>query len=853
MSFHRLGRGTAAIAVLAVFMVQLGVPVSAATPSPIPADVRFVSTWRDPLTGLDWDRYQQYAAPLNVFVNGGQMIVIRNGNRVVRTAGAHFAGLRVTSQPRLTANEAISSAVAQAPRLDTSGTSTQSLSYEAQLRVEPSTGRQFYRVKSAAPGTLLYQDIDANTGAVLQSWSGLETDAPTGTGVKGDNKSLAGDAFIGVGNVLTSPTGSGGFKMVGGTRYVTVDDNGSSSQTNYPTTPMTDPDDSWVGARQVAAVDAQYYAAFTDNFYLTKFNVDLVGCLGVPIRSVVHFSHSYANAYWDPVFKVMVYGDGNGSSFSQMSGAQDVVSHELTHAVTTCHADLDYNRESGALNEAFSDIMATAAEFEFEEPTSSNCKREVGQSTCADWWLAEDLVIGGADHAIRSLAKPGVLGQPAHYSQRVSPNVTDPNKCNPFNDYCGVHTNSGIANHAFYLLAHGGRNARCAGPTDPKADCDVMVPGIGIDKAAHVFLNGWFALTNTATFCDARTASIEQAQLLVTMGVSGYTQTDVASVELAWDAVGVYCSGTNAFSVAAQTRSVAANPGGSVDVALNITRTSSTDPITFSISDPTPASASLTPPQALIGTTSVTLHLDVGGGAAPGTYPLVITATDGAATLKIPIVLLIDSDNPTAQVTSVLLAVGDTVAADGHVPLHVSWSTSDATSGVAGGALSVDANPVATGAGGPSTFAAADGTHVFQASATDLAGNSGTSLSLSVTKTSFQETAATYTKAWSTFTAGTPWGTTTFSKKKGATATLTFTGSDVAWISARGPKRGKAKVYIDGVLQTVVDLRTSNAKSSVIVFVATGLAAGPHTIKIYVNATAGRPRVDVDGFVVLAP
>ena len=109
-----------------------------------------------------------------------------------------------------------------------------------------------------------------------------------------------------------------------------------------------------------------------------------------------------------------------------------------------------------------------------------------------------------------------------------------------------------------------------------------------------------------------------------------------------------------------------------------------------------------------------------------------------------------------------------------------------------------------------------------------------------------------FTKKWTTSSTGTAWGTTRYAKTKAATAVYNFTGTDVAWVSSRGPKRGKAKVYIDGVLRTTVDLKSTTAKSSVIVFAADGLAAGPHTIKIYVKGTAGRPRVDVDGFIVLS-
>ena len=60
-------------------------------------------------------------------------------------------------------------------------------------------------------------------------------------------------------------------------------------------------------------------------------------------------------------------GDGDGRVFDYLAGGLDVVGHELTHGVTDFTSSLEYIDESGALNEAFSDIMATAIEFYYEK------------------------------------------------------------------------------------------------------------------------------------------------------------------------------------------------------------------------------------------------------------------------------------------------------------------------------------------------------------------------------------------------------------------------------------------------------------------------------------------------------
>jgi hypothetical protein len=286
-------------------------------------------------------------------------------------------------------------------------------------------------------------------------------------------------------------------------------------------------------------------------------------------------------------------------------------------------------------------------------------------------------------------------------------------------------------------------------------------------------------------------------------------------------------------------------------VAIHVISGTSSSAVTFSISDPQPASASFSPNP---DSNSTSLHFDVPGNATAGVYPLTVSGTDGTTTQKVLLTLIVDGDAPRAQVTAVTVAADGTVSTDGHVPLSASWSTSDATSGVASGELDVDSVLVAIGTGGPTTYSSADGSHQLQASATDFAGNRASSDPLSVTQTSVQEAPSAsliYKKTWTTASVGTPWGTTRYSKTKAATASYTFSGTDVAWVSSRGPKRGKAKVYIDGGLMQIVDLHSSTSSLRKIVFVASGLSAGQHTIKIYVNGTTGRPRVDVDGFIVL--
>jgi hypothetical protein len=275
--------------------------------------------------------------------------------------------------------------------------------------------------------------------------------------------------------------------------------------------------------------------------------------------------------------------------------------------------------------------------------------------------------------------------------------------------------------------------------------------------------------------------------------------------------------------------------------------------VSVSVTDPSPAAVTYDPAQTLDGTQSATVFtFAVPIDTPSGAYPIIVSGANDVESHSAALMLIVDAEPPTAAVSSVRPSTGDVVGTDGRVPLHATWSTDDALSGVAAGSIAANSSTFGSAVSGSATYHAADGANTFVASATDVAGNSASSSDFVVNQTSFQESGATYRKTWSAAAGSPAWGTTRFSKTPGATATLTFNGTDVAWVSTRAPKRGRAKVYIDGVLATTVDLRASSVSSRQIVFARSGLTAGQHTIKIYVVGTANRPRVDVDGFVVLS-
>jgi thermolysin len=208
-----------------------------------------------------------------------------------------------------------------------------------------------------------------------------------------------------------------------------------------------------------------------------------------------------------------VYGEGlpqgltyQGKIWNYFAGALDIVAHELTHGVTDYSSRLIYRNESGALNEAFSDMMGTSVEFFFQPPGSGPLH--------ADYLAGEDVITGG----IRSLQNPAAFGDPDHYSLRY----TGPE------DNGGVHTNSGIANNAFYLAIEGGTN-RISG---------INVKGVGAanrDQVEKVFYRAFTQLMPaSATFSTARATTIQSAR-----DIYGVGSPAESAVTQAWTAVGV--------------------------------------------------------------------------------------------------------------------------------------------------------------------------------------------------------------------------------------------------------------------------------------------------------------------------
>jgi Zn-dependent metalloprotease len=467
----------------------------------VPGDVREVWTSSD--DGITQTRYQQYVGDAAVY--GGQITVLSRDGQRAAVVGNHYSSLSPSNHVKL------SKAGAREKVQRVRGNSGK---FITTLYINPKNGVRFYEVDSQRADSRKVFHINAQTGDKIRSYDNLQEDSETGTGVKGDTKTL--DVTVsGTSHQLVSTD----------KRQATYDARNTKS---LPGTLFVDPnsDGTWnlagrTSPGQPAGVDAHYYANVTDDFYQTVFSRNSLDNDGIQMVSTAHYGNRYNNAFWNG--SQITYGDGDGTTFREFSGGLDVTTHEFTHGVTEFTSDLVYQGESGALNESFSDMMGNSSEFYaaqngLEDPTKVSPDWQIGE----DIYLPKDTVAG-----FRNMADPAEDGDPDHYSELYTGKQ----------DSGGVHTNSGIPNHAYYLVVNGGYNARDnarKGTADLHPHTGPKVIAIGLPAAEHIFYDGFTSLPSTATMSQARAATVKAATARY-----GARSPQATSTANAWEAVGV--------------------------------------------------------------------------------------------------------------------------------------------------------------------------------------------------------------------------------------------------------------------------------------------------------------------------
>ncbi|MFJ4676043.1 MULTISPECIES: M4 family metallopeptidase [unclassified Kitasatospora] len=476
---------------------------------------------KDAVVDADGTRHFRYERTYNGLpVLGGDLVVHQAANGKVKSTDKAVSGSLAPASlsPKLSAGQAAAKATGAvqatvgitADADEAALTSVSGASGDAQLVVWAADGapRLAYRTTVEgvrADGTPSHQVLvtDADSGALLSSHEQVQTSNATGTG-----------NGVFVGNVSLTTTLSGSTYTLkdatrGGQYTTTLAGKTSGKGTVYSKTSNT-----WgSGAAsngESAAVDAQYGAAVTWDFYKNTFGRSGIRNDGVGAYSRVHYGSNYVNAFWDDSCFCMTYGDGSGNTHPLTE--LDVSGHEMSHGVTSNTAGLNYSGESGGLNEATSDIFGTLVEF-YANLSKDN----------PDYLIGELININGNGTPLRYMDKPSKDGASADYWSSTVGNKD-------------VHYSSGVANHFFYLLSEGSGAKTVNGVSYNSPTYNgSTVTGIGRDKAAQIWYRALTVyMTSTTNYKAARTATLNAAKDLYGSGSTQYN-----AVAAAWTAVNV--------------------------------------------------------------------------------------------------------------------------------------------------------------------------------------------------------------------------------------------------------------------------------------------------------------------------
>jgi Zn-dependent metalloprotease len=335
--------------------------------------------------------------------------------------------------------------------------------------------------------------VDASNGSIINKFNNTMSDGPTsGSSVDLNNVSRTFDVYLEQGTYYLVNFSEQMYNATADEGYIMTLDANNTSTSNLNYSMVTSTDNLW--SQMQAAVSAHCNAQSAYEYFLTKFGRNSLNGQGGNILSLVNVAEtdgsSMENAFWNG--QAVFYGNG-GSHFKSLAGGLDVSAHELGHGVVSNTANLEYQGESGAINESYADIFGSMVDRD-------------------DWLIGEDVVKSAyfPSGALRSMSDPHNQGsqgdaywQPAHYSELYTGTQ----------DNGGVHINSGVGNRAFYLVA----------------------TAVGKEKAEQIFYRALTEyLTKTSEYLDLRIAVIQSAKDLY-----GNSSTESVKAAEAFDTVGI--------------------------------------------------------------------------------------------------------------------------------------------------------------------------------------------------------------------------------------------------------------------------------------------------------------------------
>ncbi|MFB9359428.1 M4 family metallopeptidase [Actinoplanes nipponensis] len=344
--------------------------------------------------------------------------------------------------------------------------------------------------------------VDATTGAVRRAYDEVHT-AEAGTG----HGQLVGDVPLG-----TTRRADGTYALVdpdrGGNTVRDALNNGYLFKPDK-FAEFGDADDVWGDGtradRATAAVDVHYGMARTWDYLRSAFGRSGLHDDGRGVAAYVHHDVDEANASWSSSCECMFFGDGapTGQPFTSL----DVVAHELAHGLNSATADLVNAGESGALNEADSDIFGTLVEFSAHNAADP-----------PDYLIGEKTEI--RTPALRRMDEPSRDGKSVSCWSPAAKDLDE-------------HYASGIGNKFFYTLAVGSGASQWG--DSPPCGGAPPVAGIGNDRAAQI----WYRALTVYMVSNTNYAGARDATGRAAADLYGPDSVERRTVDAAWLAVGV--------------------------------------------------------------------------------------------------------------------------------------------------------------------------------------------------------------------------------------------------------------------------------------------------------------------------
>ncbi len=447
--------------------------------------------------GIFHSRYQQYF--MGIPVEGAFYIVHSRDNNLIGANGEYFEVMDLNINPGITAMRAFELATAHVGASKYYWEFDKNYIPVPELVILPVDQKSHLAYKldiySAEPLFRKFVYVDAHSGDILKTIDRIHNDFQPGTAVT---------KYEGTREIITESTDEN-YRLIDNVQGTAIVTYNMQHLTNYTmAVHYTDPDNYWdeTSDQEDAATNAHFAAEKTFDYFYYTYGRNSFDDEGGALISYVNFGTNYMNAFWNG--NVFTFGSGDNYNYSAFTSVE-VVAHEITHAVTQHSAGLEYAYESGALNESFSDIFGVSVDY-YVDPVSFN------------YILGEEFALLG--NPFRNMADPKEYGDPDTYEGEYWVSGS--------NDNGGVHTNNGVQNYWFYLLAEGGEGINDLGN-------NYHIESIGIEKAAAIaYRNLTVYLTPYSQFEDARFFSIQSA-----IDLFGPCSEEVIAVTNAWHAVGV--------------------------------------------------------------------------------------------------------------------------------------------------------------------------------------------------------------------------------------------------------------------------------------------------------------------------